>query len=372
MRETDWIYRGGYSALCLYVAEGALAGAAMATDAFRTPGPASLVEREPTGAGTLRDVAGGWRVAVEVFDGAALAWLSAVREAGAEVRALLVARGMGRHLRWDEPVPVLVDTLHGGLSGGTLLLECRAGDAAVYERPDLLMPATFADGGGWTAENAGAGSGWAAADDPLTGLPGEAYALHADAGETASLHATATVPAVGAVGNGALALCFVARLGGVGAVLATGATIEVTVSALTYANRALSHAAVLSGGKWLERSAEPVPFADGAEQDEDVRITYPEGAWAARVAVEVTAAAGAASGPLTVSSPSLLTRAPDGATLTPGAARAGVAGVKMAPDGRTLHVYDPASVTGSTPTRHTIVIPAGAVVKGAEPLILGD
>lgn len=380
-RHADWIYRGGHSALCLYAESGPHAGAAMATEHFRADAPERLLERVPSGAGTLLTSADGWRFAPEVFDGAALAWLEAMQ--GEAVRALVVARGMGRHVRWREDVPVLLDRTGGAagtLAGARLLLETRLFGADVSEYPDLLAPGVFEDGGAWTAESAGAGSGWAVATDPLTGLPGVAYDLHADAGTTATIHAQAVLPAVGALGPsipgepGRLPLAFVCRLSGVADVLATGATVRLTLTALSYADRAATQASVLSAATTPEaRSVEPVPFGNGSDpQDEDVRMTYPEGAWVARVALEVTASGGGASGAVRLAAPSLLTRAPNGSTLTPGGARAGVSGLKMAPDGTTLYVYDPASVTGSTDYRHTIVVPADAVIGGCPPALLGD
>lgn len=374
MRHTDWTYHGAQRALCLYVESGTNAGAAMATTAFVSGPPERITERVTAGDGTLLTSAAGWRYAPVVYGGAALAWLEAME--GSPVRALVLGRGPARHLRWQEPVPVLLDREGGGsengLAGARLTLETHASDAAVYEYPDLLAPAAFESGGDWTVENAGTGSGWSTGTDPLTGLPAPRYTLHADAGETATLWAQCVLPAVGAFGPaeadgpGRLPLNFLCRMEGAETVLDNDATVTLSITSLTYADRAATQASVLSGATTpAGRSTEPVVEAepDDGAQDEDVEATHAEGAWVARVAIEVTADAGGASGGLTVYAPTLLTRNGDGATLTPGGAQAGTSGLKMGRDGTTLYVYDPASVASQTPNVNTIVVPETSVIR---------
>src|SRR5690606_32183684 len=342
MALTSFILPSGYGLLVAWRPD---TGAAVATSAVRPVAFADESEYRTLATGKRARVARRRAVAPEVVQEAVIRTLREWEGDGAEVRAVLVARGQGRHYQWEELTPALVepfDGLPGQLQGDRLLLSSDAFGAEVYEDTNLLAPLSFTE----AAEDAE--GGWFYFSDGVTAEPvwgtdadgNPTATLSADAGETVALFADRVLPAPGLRVNFAL---------NVGTIPAKGdATVRLTVTALTCAEYGYDEYGPPGTGYGAQAAAEAEEvFTEGDEgEPEALSYTIPAGTYAGRVALEIATDAGAGQAQaVTFSLPGLYTRALTGAPV-----QKTQWGVKVMDAGgeRKLYTYGPASQAVAT------------------------
>ena len=139
---SKWVLRGGYSRLVLWAvdASGDATGESLSTGVVGRVGFAEDGETRALDDGALQELTRTRAVAPPLSRWSDVLELRRWAHAGRRVRAVLVARGRGHHLLWDEAVPVLLRSFSddGTLSGDRLLLSTERFAASVESAPDLL------------------------------------------------------------------------------------------------------------------------------------------------------------------------------------------------------------------------------------------
>lgn len=136
----DWILRGGFERLVLWAvdAAGAPTGDTLSCGVVAPVAFAEAGERRTLDDGTLQDLTRLHAVAPALSLWPDVLTLRRWRAAGHRVRAVLVAKGRGHHVLWDQAVPILLRPFSEDASGDRLTLHTEVFDAAVDEAPDLL------------------------------------------------------------------------------------------------------------------------------------------------------------------------------------------------------------------------------------------
>ena len=147
-----WLLRAGYGRLILWRVDASgdpvTASGTVDTASVRPLGYAPSEEVRTLGDGTTEVVTRVTSIAPEVVGWDKIQTLRAWQAAGYRVRGVVLARGRGRHILWNQSVPVRLLPFSDGrhtLEGDRLTLETHLRAPAVTEDPDLLAFAEVAD-----------------------------------------------------------------------------------------------------------------------------------------------------------------------------------------------------------------------------------